>query len=40
MLKYAFKSLSRGFLYTIGRILAFMFIGLVVATIVSKLGVS
>lgn len=39
MIKSVFSNLSRGFFYTIGRILALAFIGLVIATLVSKLGV-
>lgn len=39
MIKNVFSNLSRGFFYTIGRLLAFAFIGLVIATIISKLGV-
>lgn len=39
MIKSIFSSFSRGFFYTIGRILAIAFIGLVIATIITKLGV-
>ena len=33
------SNLGRGFLYTIGRILAFIFIGLVIATLISKIDI-
>ena len=37
MVKNIFTNLSRGFFYTIGKIIALAFIGLVIGTIVLKL---
>ena len=39
-MKYVLSNMGRGFLYTIGRILAFIFIGLVIATLVSKIDIA
>ena len=36
MLKSVFGGLGRGFLYTIGRILAYFFIGFVIYTLISR----
>lgn len=38
MVKIIFSSLSKGFFYTIGRIIALLFIAFVIYTIVTKLS--
>lgn len=40
MVKNIFNNLSRGFFYTIGRIIAIAFIGLVIYTIATKIDSS
>ena len=38
-LKFFVNNLGRGFLYTIGRVLAFIFLGLVIATLLTKIDI-